>query len=373
MKRYLLFVIVVFNLFLSCRNTKQGDLLEIPVDIDQINPLKLSEITEELMAIELELTDESLINPDLISRIILCSNELIIAESFKIFVFSKDGKFLRTIGSRGQGPGEYISINNISIDEKNKYLYIISPSKIICYNLNGKFLHETYNNTASFSEIIFFNDKIFLVGQKGSNDEEKGFCMNSALYRYSNDFRFIDSIFIRNTIIGNFTSLAFVGTNGDFLFNYNSNVYLYFPNNFLVIGSNSANIILADTLYCIDNNQLIPELKLKFKDNGIDKGGNKFIDIFNIYKSSRYIFSKYENKLNDNSIMYFFCYDTKTRKSYNMIDGYIDDIHQIEKPVKIRPFNFNTEMFYYLHTNIKPDDKEEPNPTLYIGKLKTKN
>lgn len=67
---------------------------------------------------------------------------------------------------------------------------------------------------------------------------------------------------------------------------------------------------------------------------------------------------------------YLFCYDTKTGKGYNMQGGYTDDIKQIEKRVYIRPFNLDTERFYYLHTTMKPGDLEEPNPTLYIGKLK---
>ncbi|GHT48722.1 hypothetical protein FACS189440_12990 [Bacteroidia bacterium] len=58
------------------------------------------------------------------------------------------------------------------------------------------------------------------------------------------------------------------------------------------------------------------------------------------------------------------------KKGYNMQDGYTDDINQIEDRLSLRPFNFDTEMFYYLHTNMKPGDLEEPNPTLYIGKLK---
>ena len=63
-------------------------------------------------------------------------------------------------------------------------------------------------------------------------------------------------------------------------------------------------------------------------------------------------------------------YDTKTGKGYNMKIGYMDDIHQLEYPKIIRPFHINPEMFYYWHTHMKPGDLEEPNPTLYIGKLK---
>jgi len=53
-----------------------------------------------------------------------------------------------------------------------------------------------------------------------------------------------------------------------------------------------------------------------------------------------------------------------------MQDGYTDDIHHIEKRVSIRPLNSNAELFYYRHTHMNPDDLDEPNPTLYIGKLK---
>jgi hypothetical protein len=57
--------------------------LEIPIDIDQNNSLPLSEIAEEITAIELELTDESLINPDQICRILFFENIVIVAEDLK--------------------------------------------------------------------------------------------------------------------------------------------------------------------------------------------------------------------------------------------------------------------------------------------------
>jgi hypothetical protein len=122
-------------------------------------------------------------------------------------------------------------------------------------------------------------------------------------------------------------------------------------------------------LHRFENNRLIPELKLKFKNDGIDGSGNKFINLNKIYRSSRYVFSVYNHVQKDYN-RYFFCYDTKTGKGYHMQDGYTDDIHQIEGRVRIRPFISDTEMFYYLHTHIGPDDLEEPNPTLYIGRLK---
>ena len=47
--------------------------------------------------------------------------------------------------------------------------------------------------------------------------------------------------------------------------------------------------------------------------------------------------------------------------TYNGRFGASDGIH---------PLVTDSEIFYYWHTHMKPEDKEEPNPTLYIIKLK---
>ena len=152
----------------------------------------------------------------------------------------------------------------------------------------------------------------------------------------------------------------------DFILKGKSSTYVYYSDLYYD-QQIPKEIVVRDTLYRFDENRLIPDIKLKFKNDGIS-GDKKYIGLFNIFRSSRYVFAVYYNMQNSNNN--FLCYDTKTGKGYNMQDGFIDDIHKIERPVKIRPFNYDTEMFYYLHTNIKPDDFEEPNPTLYIGKLK---
>jgi len=369
-KRSVLITIIAFLLF-SCSQAKQGDLLEIPIDIDQNSSLPLSEITEEITAIELEFTDESLISTNYIQRIIISGNDVIIAQLNNILLFNKDGKFVRSISSRGQGPGEYNYISNLAWDEKNKLLFILSnsPAKIICYDLDGKFKKETFiKHSAFFRDINFVNNELLLVGYSNTD----GKVLNSVVYRWNKEFQVIDSFTIRSTYLGDYTAFSNTSIYNDFITNTNSNstIYLYCSNNIFLLGPNSAKIILPDTLYQIKNNQYFPEIKLKFKNDGINNEGEKFIDLHSIYRSSKYIFALYENKQNNNGYRYHFCYDTKTGKGYNMQDGYTDDINKIETRVSIRPFNFNTEMFYYLHTHMKPDDLEEPNPTLYIGKLK---
>ena len=152
----------------------------------------------------------------------------------------------------------------------------------------------------------------------------------------------------------------------DFITYNNPNVSIYCSDLYFDM-KNPAEVVQRDTLYRFKENNLFPELRLKFKDDGISNG-RKYIGIFNIYRSSRYVFAIYFN-MSDNNI-YQFCYDTKTGKGYNMEKGYTDDINPIEDKILIRPLITDTDVFYYWYTHMNPDDLDEANPTLYIGKLK---
>ena len=147
-------------LFLSCSSeTKQSDLLEISVDMVKGISLPLSEITEDITVIELELIDGSIINPkpNQIKRIILSDDLVFLAQPEKILVFNKDGKFIRSIGSKGQGPGEYNQIRNFTIDETNKRLFVNTNYNIICYDLDGNFLKESSKFQSNISSIYDIN------------------------------------------------------------------------------------------------------------------------------------------------------------------------------------------------------------------------
>ena len=71
---YYCLLVIGFTLF-SCSEAKFSELLTIPVGHNQNAPLALSEVTESLIAIELELTDESLINPDIDTNLYLTQKQ----------------------------------------------------------------------------------------------------------------------------------------------------------------------------------------------------------------------------------------------------------------------------------------------------------
>jgi hypothetical protein len=343
---------------------RQGELLEIPIDIHQNSLLPLSEIVEKMTAIDLELTDKSLINMSYIGEVIIANDNLFVSDIGNLFVFNKEGKFIRAIGSRGQGPGEYDHIQNVAIDAQNSRLFVISSPgrKIISYDLNGNFLKEIVVTWGEPEDINYINKELWLLVDRYGSDST-GVYSNSALYRLNDDMRVVDSCTIRNLYLGGNNGYIYGHGASDFILKGSQLDYLYYGN--FIMGYSSERVeILCDTLYRFSNKKLIPELRLKFKNDEVGKS----IDLYNIYRSSRYVFATYWNR--DEHKRGYFCYDTKTGKGHNMQDGYTDDILQMETPVRIRPCNLDTEMFYYLHTSMKPEDEEEPNPTLFIGKLK---
>ena len=369
-------------MILSCNQTKYSELPEYPVDITQDISLPLSEIIEEITAIEPELTDESLIvnnyGGSSITRMIRTENNIIVAMGGlgapnTALVFHKDGKFIRSVGSRGQGPGEHNTLQNVAFDDRNSHLYILSyrPNKIICYHLDGKFEKESRLNESDFfySDINYNSGELFLecFVMDGMHISKK------IVYRMNDNFQVTDSIICWENYFERRVNDS--RRYPDYIVKNRTSMYVY-PKELYVKWSAPNVKILRDTLYCLEDNQLVPELKLKFRNDGIDRYGDKIIDIFNLYRSSRYIFANYEynpdNRERNTEFpkRSFFCYDTKTGKGYNMLDGYTDDINGIEERVEIRPLTSDSEYFYYWYTHMKPDDPEEPNPTLYIGKLK---
>lgn len=56
-----------------------------------------------------------------------------------IKLYDKQGKYIRRIGGFGQGPGEYIVVNDIYMDEKNDRIYVLplDAEKLLVYDFEG--------------------------------------------------------------------------------------------------------------------------------------------------------------------------------------------------------------------------------------------
>ena len=92
---------------------------------EKLEKMTYSSLFSKAGIIVLEDTDESLLGK--VDKLEVCDNNLYVLEKGRgLFLFNKQGKFIKMIGRKGKGPGEYIDPDDISIDRENKKIYDIS-------------------------------------------------------------------------------------------------------------------------------------------------------------------------------------------------------------------------------------------------------
>lgn len=101
--------------------------------------LPLSYFIEDLDIVKLDNKDEALVRN---SSVTVSDNYILIhcSQNIPFKLFDRKGKFLRNIGSVGNGPGEYTQVGPFQLDEKHDRIYLMpwNATKLITYNLNGE-------------------------------------------------------------------------------------------------------------------------------------------------------------------------------------------------------------------------------------------
>ncbi len=128
------------------QNENEEFELSFPVIIDMeeivnqpITELNLSMVADSLEYIPLETLSESLI--DRTGHVVLTEEFIFLQTLHNILKFSRDGKYLSKIGSQGRGPGEYVTMRNISIDIDKERLLIFPniASELLIYTFDNKY------------------------------------------------------------------------------------------------------------------------------------------------------------------------------------------------------------------------------------------
>ena len=100
--------------------------------------IMLNELASDIRYVPLETTDDCLMNNEF--YIMQYTGEDIITSG--VFHFDKNGKFLNKIGSKGQGPEEYLQGLFAFGDWKNKLLYVQNWTTLTCYGFDGTFVRS---------------------------------------------------------------------------------------------------------------------------------------------------------------------------------------------------------------------------------------
>lgn len=105
---------------------------------ESLKEIMLNELASDIRYVPLETTDDCLMNNEF--YIMQYTGEDIITSG--IFHFDKNGKFLNKIGSKGQGPEEYLQDLFAFGDWKNKLLYVQNWTTLTCYGFDGTFVRS---------------------------------------------------------------------------------------------------------------------------------------------------------------------------------------------------------------------------------------
>ena len=120
---------------------KQIPELTIDVENNHTEERLLSSICDSLEYVFLDTTATIILGR--LSEISFSENYIIVYDEIlhQIALFSRAGQFLSKISNRGKGPGEFIDVGAISINEDEDRIIISThENRLICFNLQGEFI-----------------------------------------------------------------------------------------------------------------------------------------------------------------------------------------------------------------------------------------
>jgi hypothetical protein len=326
-------------------------------DISDDLPVPLSDIADNVMKIELETTDECLL--DNVRQVELFENYLLVKDrSTFLYVFDMQGRFIRRIGMKGNGPGEYSFCLSFLLDEQNKKISLWTNIGILLYDIEGNFLEKIPLRPSWSGSInnVFFDNNLFYTLEDVFFDgyQDKYFCV------YDNNLNVVDSLQMYRYKVG---KGAFISNHPKPFSRNEGRIYVYAP----PYNWDSENV--SDTLYIVDNLRLRPFLEVQLSNWKKDE------DIYWIFRTARYTVVSYRIYVQQGQGQYKkeyrsqCIYDYKTKNGRHAKDGFTDDIYDHDHVI-ISPL-FRQDLFYYLKEGEYSEElRAEPNPTVYIGKFK---
>jgi hypothetical protein len=147
----------------SCNNHDKVQFNKLEtIDLDKglsnTKEIRLSQIATDIQYIPLETKEECLITT--VSQIFTFNDKIIVFDERQrnIYLFTTDGKFIRRIGEKGVGPGEYNEAFRVNFNYKDSSILVKDRDNIF-YGLDGKFI-EKNSSFPEMGQINFLDDHI---------------------------------------------------------------------------------------------------------------------------------------------------------------------------------------------------------------------
>ena len=171
---FMCFLVLIYSCTSNLvKERANGEVTDVYVDVDDvIDELDFSLfLNDEAKFIKLETTDSCLISE--MKQISYVDGKIYIADelSQSVYIFNDSGSFLKKIGVKGQGPGEYVRLGKFQV--VGNYLYIkddASPWKLYVYDLKssvGRLMDIDEN--LSYDDFYLQGDNLYLVANNNSS------------------------------------------------------------------------------------------------------------------------------------------------------------------------------------------------------------
>ena len=291
---------------------------------------------------------------------------LIIKSKHSLFLFKKDGSFIRKIEKHGRGRGEYLSISRFDIDKTNRKIVVLDRDlkKVLRYSLNGDYETEIEISDLIYDFAILPCGDYLFFNPDSYGDQS---LFRRGLWRTNKNGEYLGHL----VTIGN--EFRHVAINDHYLTHINDSLI-----GFQGIEDNNLFYHITDDtiipVFKMTTDIVIPK-KLKRTDGNWGNPKKEYVKL-NYYESDSFFTFSLTNFQTDVRVFY----DKNTGKQYHLL---LDDAIRITNGDQFIPMfisNYQNEFYTYvtagqiLNTpefkDKYPNLKENSNPFIIIYRTK---
>jgi len=140
---FLLIIILSSCKFNEIEDNFNSELINIEIKPNHfLSDIYLSQIIEDYRLVQLETNEDCLIGN--IHKIV-CHKGFILIFDFlnqTLFQYSENGNYIRKIGKRGRGPGEFLELQDFTIDSIRNQIWLLDFKKIHKFSFEGKYIES---------------------------------------------------------------------------------------------------------------------------------------------------------------------------------------------------------------------------------------
>ena len=157
--------ISIFFVLLGCSDKKaesEYPIIDVVGSVEKYQRVYCSDYFSSIELIPLETREDCLLQGGINPNVVLKDSFIFMRGSDNLYAFSTSGKFLNQIGSKGQGPGEYIYSSRFFLSTDKSVIYVEDLTKILEYDFNGNHISTIQRPSSVFSGFHYAGNGVFI-------------------------------------------------------------------------------------------------------------------------------------------------------------------------------------------------------------------